>query len=82
MLGCIRHCFHTLIKFTAFCLQKTAEARKSRKAGSDDEFGIEELISGEGGGFGNLPTIGHEKSGLPNVGVVRNSWTLQYCVAC
>jgi hypothetical protein len=49
-------------------LQKTAEARKSRKAGSDDEFGIEELISGEGGGFGNLFTIWHEKFvGLTNV---------------
>jgi hypothetical protein len=36
---------------TLFCLQKTAEARKNRKSGSDDEFGIEELISG-GGGFG------------------------------
>jgi hypothetical protein len=35
-----------------FCLQKTAEVRKSRKSGSDDDFGIEELISGEGGGFG------------------------------
>lgn len=36
-----------------FCLQKTAEARKNRKSGSDDEFGIEELISG-GGGFGTF----------------------------
>jgi hypothetical protein len=58
----------TLIQFTAFCLQKTAEARKSRKAGSDDEFGIEELISGEGGSFGNLLTVWHEKLGLANVG--------------
>jgi len=48
-------------------LQKTAEARKSRKAGSDDEFGIEELISGEGGGFGNFFTIWHEKFRLTNV---------------
>jgi len=48
-------------------LQKTAETRKSRKAGSDDEFGIEELTSGEGGGFGNLFTIWHEKFGLTNV---------------
>jgi hypothetical protein len=39
---------------TLFCLQKTAEARKNRKSGSDDEFGIEELISG-GGGFGTFP---------------------------
>jgi hypothetical protein len=37
---------------TFFSLQKTAEARKNRKSGSDDEFGIEELISGEGGPFG------------------------------
>jgi hypothetical protein len=37
-----------------FCVlfQKTAEVRKNRKSGSDDDFGIEELISGEGGGFG------------------------------
>lgn len=67
MLVCIRHYFITLIHFTAFCLQKTAEARKSRKAGSDDEFGIEELISGEGGGFGNLFTIRHEKFVLTSV---------------
>jgi len=40
-------------KLTPLHLKKTAEARKSRKAGSDDEFGIEELISGEGGSFGD-----------------------------
>jgi hypothetical protein len=68
VLVCIRHCFLTVIKVVAFCLQKTAEARKSRKSGSDDELGIEELISGEGGGFGNLFTIWHEKFvGLTNI---------------
>ena len=72
MLVSVRHCFLTLIKFTVFCLQKTAEARKSRKAGSDDEFGIEELISGEGGGFGNLFAVWHEKFGLTNI------WQLRY----
>jgi hypothetical protein len=40
---------------TLFYLQKTAEARKNRKSGSDDEFGIEELISGGGGSFGMFP---------------------------
>ncbi|XP_021926329.1 zinc finger protein on ecdysone puffs isoform X2 [Zootermopsis nevadensis] len=39
-------------KLTPLHLKKTAEARKNRKSGSDDEFGIEELISG-GGGFGD-----------------------------
>jgi hypothetical protein len=41
-------------------LQKTAEVRKSRKSGSDDDFGIEELISGEGGGFGMSITMKNE----------------------
>ncbi|PNF28827.1 hypothetical protein B7P43_G04423 [Cryptotermes secundus] len=40
-------------KLTPLHLRKTAEVRKSRKSGSDDDFGIEELISGEGGGFGD-----------------------------
>jgi hypothetical protein len=43
-----------------FCLQKTAEVRKSRKSGSDDDFGIEELISGEGGAFGMSLTMRNE----------------------
>ncbi|PSN42303.1 hypothetical protein C0J52_11138 [Blattella germanica] len=35
-------------RLTPLHLRKTAEARsKSRKSGSDDEFGIEELISGK-----------------------------------
>lgn len=40
-------------KLTPLHLRKTAEVRKSRKSGSDDDFGIEELISGEGSGFGD-----------------------------
>lgn len=40
-------------KLTPLHLKKTAEARKNRKSGSDDELGIEELIAAEGGRFGD-----------------------------
>jgi hypothetical protein len=55
---------NTIVRFAVFCLQKTAEVRKSRKSGSDDDFGIEELISGEGGGFGMSLTVRNETFGF------------------
>ena len=73
VLVCIRHCFLTLIQFTAFCLQKTAETRGTDRPCNDEVILLEQTCAitdsffGEGRDLGNLFTVRHENFGLTNV---------------